>query len=198
MEQTSKIEKININCATKIEQLNQMYDLLNAFKDKYGEYKRMTPTEEKVFNTLYELCDKEELDIVESQKKIQEFFKDKLGKYWKMRVTVCHDGNEYTEEYIMYLYDFDKYHIIKYFFAVMSNEIRGHDKFVYEMKDTSFSVDWFLRGDTTIEMEEITKEHFVSIATKRANDVLEYRLMRNRQRFNQEYEEKRYNIYSIE
>ena len=45
MEKTSKIEKININCATKIEQLNQMYDLLNAFKDKYGEYKRMTPTE---------------------------------------------------------------------------------------------------------------------------------------------------------
>lgn len=184
MEQTSKIEKININCATKIEQLNQMYDLLNAFKDKYGEYKRMTPTEEKVFNTLYELCDKEELGIVEAQKKIQEFFKDKLGKYWKMRVTVCHGGNEYTEEYIMYLYDFDKYHIIKYFFAVMSNEIRGSDKFVYEMKDTSFSVDWFLRGDTTIEMEEITKEHFVSIVTKRANDVLEYRLMLNRQRFN--------------
>ena len=47
MEKTSKIDKININCATKIEQLNQMYDLLNAFKDKYGEYKRMTPTEEK-------------------------------------------------------------------------------------------------------------------------------------------------------
>ena len=103
MEKTSEIEKININCATKIEQLNQMYDLLNAFKDKYGEYKRMTPTEEKVFNTLYELCDKEELDIVEAEKKVQEFFKDKLGKYWKMRVTVCHNGNEYAEEYIMYL-----------------------------------------------------------------------------------------------
>ena len=100
MEQTSKIEKININCATKIEQLNQMYDLLNAFKDKYGEYKRMTPTEEKVFSTLYELCDKEELDIVESQKKLQEFFKDKLGKYWKMRISVCHNDNEYKQEYI--------------------------------------------------------------------------------------------------
>ena len=83
-----------------------------------------------------------------------------------------------------YLYDFDNYHIIKYFFAVMPNEIRGHDKFVYEMKDTSFSVDWFLRGDTTIEMEEITKEQFINIVTKRANDVLEYRLMRNRQSFN--------------
>ena len=178
MEKTNKIEKININCATKIEQLNQMYDLLNAFKDKYGEYKRMTPTEEKVFNTLYELCDKEELDIVESQKKIQEFFKDKLGKYWKMRVTVCHDGNEYTEEYIMYLYDFDKYHIIKYFFAVMSNDIQEHKNFAYEMKVTSFSVDWFFRGDTTIEMEEITKEEFVNIATKRINDILDYHLMR--------------------
>ena len=178
MEKTTKIEKININCATKIEQLNQMYDLLNAFKDKYGEYKRMTPTEEKVFNTLYELCDKEELDIVESQKKIQEFFKDKLGKYWKMRVTVCHDGNEYTEEYIMYLYDFDKYHIIKYFFAVMSNDLQEHKNFAYEMKVTSFSVDWFFRGDTTIEMEEITKEEFVNIATKRINDILDYHLMR--------------------
>ena len=99
MEKTSEIEKININCATKIEQLNQMYDLLNAFKDKYGEYKRMTPTEEKVFNTLYELCDKEELDIVETEKKVEEFFKDKLGRYWKMRVTVCHNGYEYTEQY---------------------------------------------------------------------------------------------------
>ena len=50
------------------------------------------------------------------------------------------------------------------------------------MKDTSFSVDWFLRGDTTIEMEEITKEEFVNIATKRVNDVLEYRLTRNQQK----------------
>lgn len=178
MEKTNKIEKININCATKIEQLNQMYDLLHEFEDKYGKYKHMTPTEEKVFHTLYELCDKEELDIVESQKKIQEFFKDKLGKYWKMRVTVCHDGNEYTEEYIMYLYDFDKYHIIKYFFAVMSNDIQEHKNFAYEMKVTSFSVDWFFRGDTTIEMEEITKEEFVNIATKRINDILDYHLMR--------------------
>ena len=184
MEKTSKIEKININCATKIEQLNQMYDLLHEFEDKYGKYKHMTPTEENVFNTLYNLCDKEELNIVEAEKKVEEFFKDKLGKYWKMRVTVCHGDNEYVEEYIMYLYDFNKYHIIKYFFAVMSNEIRGCDKFVYEMKDKSFSVDWFFRGDTTIEMEEITKEHFVSIVTKRANDVLEYCLTRNRQRFN--------------
>ena len=178
MEKTSKTEKININCATKIEQLNQMYDLLHEFEDKYGKYKHMTPTEEKVFHTLYELCDKEELDIVESQKKIQEFFKDKLGKYWKMRVTVCHDGDEYTDEYIMYLYDFDKYHIIKYFFAVMSNDIQEHKNFAYEMKVTSFSVDWFFRGDTTIEMEEITKEEFVNIATKRINDILDYHLMR--------------------
>ena len=42
MEKTNKIEKININCATKIEQLNQMYDLLHEFEDKYGKYKHMT------------------------------------------------------------------------------------------------------------------------------------------------------------
>lgn len=180
MEKTSKIEKININCATKIEQLNQMYDLLNAFKDKYGEYKRMTPTEEKVFKTLYELCDKEELGIVEAEKKIQEFFKDKLGKYWKMRVTVSHNGYEYAEEYIMYPYEFNKE--CNYFFAVMSSAIIEINNFVYEIKDTSFSVDWFFRGDTTIEMEEITKEEFVNIATKRVNDVLDYRLTRNQQK----------------
>ena len=29
MEKTNKIEKININCATKIEQLEQMYDLVS-------------------------------------------------------------------------------------------------------------------------------------------------------------------------
>ena len=178
MEKTNKIEKININCATKIEQLNQMYDLLNAFKDKYGEYKRMTPTEENVFNTLYNLCDKEELNIVEAEKKVEEFFKDKLGKYWKMRISVCHNDNEYKQEYIIYPYDFDNHHIIKYFFAVMSNDIQEHKNFAYEMKVTSFSVDWFFRGDTTIEMEEITKEEFVNIATKRINDILDYHLMR--------------------
>ena len=37
MEKTSKIEKININCATKIEQLEQMYDLVCKFKDKYSQ-----------------------------------------------------------------------------------------------------------------------------------------------------------------
>ena len=178
MEKTNKIEKININCATKIEQLNQMYDLLHEFEDKYGKYKHMAPTEENVFNTLYNLCDKEELNIVEAEKKIEEFFKDKLGKYWKMRVTVCHNDNEYKQEYIIYPYDFDNHHINKYFFAVMSNDIQEHKNFAYEMKVTSFSVDWFFRGDTTIEMEEITKEEFVNIATKRINDILDYHLMR--------------------
>ena len=180
MEKTNKIEKININCATKIEQLNQMYDLLHEFEDKYGKYKHMTPTEENIFNTLYNLCDKEELNIVEAEKKVEEFFKDKLGKYWKMRVTVSHNGNGYTEEYIMYPYEFNKE--CNYFFAVMSNAIIEINNFAYEMKDTSFSVDWFFRGDTTIEMEEITKEEFVNIATKKVNDVLDYRLTRNQQK----------------
>ena len=178
MGKNNKIEKININCATKIEQLEQLYDLVCKFKDKYSQYKRMAPIEEKTFNTLYELCDKEELDIVETEKKVEEFFKDKLGRYWKMRVTVSHNGYEYAEEYIIYPYDFDNHHIIKYFFAVMSNDIQEHKNFAYEMKVTSFSVDWFFRGDTTIEMEEITKEEFVNIATKRINDILDYHLMR--------------------
>ena len=180
LEKTNKIEKININCATKIEQLEQLYDLVCKFKDKYSQYKRMVPIEEKAFNTLYELCDKEELDIVETEKKVEEFFKDKLGRYWKMRVTVSHNGYEYAEEYIMYPYEFNKE--CNYFFAVMSSEIIEINNFAYEMKDTSFSVDWFFRGDTTIEMEEITKEEFVNIATKRVNDVLDYRLTRNQQK----------------
>ena len=180
MGKTNKIEKININCATKIEQLEQMYDLVCKFKDKYSQYKRMTPIEEKIFNTLYELCDKEELDIVETEKKVEEFFKDKLGRYWKMKVTVSHNGYEYAEEYIMYPYEFNKE--CNYFFAVMSSTIIEINNFVYEIKDTSFSVDWFFRGDTTIEMEEITKEEFVNIATKRVNDVLDYCLTRNQQK----------------
>ena len=94
-----------------------------------------------------------------------------------MRVTVSHNGNGYTEEYIMYPYEFNKY-----FFVVMSSAIIEINNFVYEIKDTSFSVDWFFRGDTTIEMEEITKEEFVNIATKRVNDVLDYRLTRNQQK----------------
>ena len=180
MGKTNKIEKININCATKIEQLEQMYDLVCKFKDKYSQYKRMVPIEKKIFNTLYELCDKEELDIVDTKKKVEDFFKDKLGKYWKMRVTVSHNGNEYTEEYIIYPYEFNNE--CNYFFAVMSSAIIEINNFAYEIKDTSFSVDWFFRGNTTIEMEEITKEEFVNIATKRVNDVLDYRLTRNQQK----------------
>ena len=180
MEKTNKIEKININCATKIEQLEQIYDLVCKFKDKYSQYKRMAPIEEKAFNTLYELCDKEELDIVETEKKVEEFFKDKLGRYWKMKITVSHNGYEYAEEYIMYPYEFNKE--CNYFFAVMSNAIIEINNFAYEMKDTSFSVDWFFRGDTTIEMEEITKEEFVNNATKRVNDILDYRLTRNQRK----------------
>ena len=179
MRKTNKIEKININCATKIEQLEQLYDLVCKFKDKYSQYKRMAPIEEKAFNTLYELCDKEELEIVETEKKVEEFFKDKLGKYWKMRVTVSHNGYEYAEEYIMYPYEFNKE--CNYFFAVMSSAIIEINNFAYEIKDTSFSVDWFFRGDTIIETEEITKEEFVNIVTKGVSDILDYRLMRNQQ-----------------
>ena len=192
MGKTNKIEKININCATKIEQLEQIYDLVCKFKDKYSQYKRMVPIEKKIFNTLYELCDKEELDIVDTKKKVEDFFKTKLGKYWKMRVTVSHNDNEYTEEYIIYPYEFNKE--CNYFFAVMSSAIIEINNFVYEIKDTSFSADWFFCGDTTIEMEEITKDEFVNIATKRVNDVLDYRLTRNQQKM----EEKIKVHYSME
>ena len=42
-------------------------------------------------------------------------------------------------------------------------------------------MDWFFRGDTIIETEEITKEEFVNIVTKGFSDILDYRLMRNQQ-----------------
>lgn len=178
MEKTSKIERINVNCVNKIKQLDQLYDLLYNFKDEYGKYKNMTPTEKNIFNTLHELCDKEESNIVEAEKKVEEFFKDKLGKFLKMRIIVCYNGNEYTQEYAMYLYDFNENN--KYFFAVMTHNIHG-PICLYDIKDTSFSVDWFFRGDTIIETEEITKEEFVNIVTKGVSDILDYRLMRNQQ-----------------
>ena len=37
MEKTNKIEKININCATKIEQLEQMYDLVCVINCKFKD-----------------------------------------------------------------------------------------------------------------------------------------------------------------
>ena len=98
MEKTSKRERINVNCVNKIKQLDQLYDLLYNFKDEYGKYKHMTPTEENVFDTLYNLCDKEELNIVEAEKKVEEFFKDKLGKFFFFFFIVCYNGNEYTQE----------------------------------------------------------------------------------------------------
>lgn len=170
------IEKISINCATKIEQLNQVYSLLCDFRDKFGKYKRMNETEEKIFSTLYELYEKEDLNIIETEKKVEEFFKEKLGKYWKMKVTVHSNNYDYIQEYVMYPYNFIKEN--HYFFAVKSSDIHECNNHVCEIKDTSFSVDWFFRGDTTIEMEEITKEEFINIATKGVGDILNYRLMR--------------------
>ena len=171
------IEKISINCATKIEQLNQVYGLLCDFRDNFGKYKRMNETEEKIFSTLYDLYEKEDLKIyLETEKEIEEFFKNKIGKYWNMKVIVHSNNHEYVQEYVMYLYNFIKEN--HYFFAVKSSDIHECNTHVCEIKDTSFSVDWFLRGNTTIEMEEITKEEFVSIATKGVKDILDYRLMR--------------------
>lgn len=173
---SENIEKISINCVAKIEQLNQVYGLLCDFRDKFGKYKHMNEIEEKIFSTLYELYEKEDLKITETEKKAEEFFKEKLGKYWKMKVTVHFKNNDDIQEYVMYPYDYIKEN--HYFFAVKSSDIHESDNHVCEIKDTSFSVDWFFRGDTTIEMEEITKEEFIKIATKGIGDILNYRLMR--------------------
>lgn len=177
------IEKITINCATKIEQLNQLVEVLWDFRDKLGKYKHMNETEEKIFSTLYELYEKEELNIIETENKVEEFFKEKLGKYWKMKVTVHSKNHDYIQEYVMYPYNYIKEN--HYFFAVKSSDIHECGNHVCEIKDTSFSVDWFFRGDTTIEMKEITKEEFINIATKGVGDILNYRLMRLEQRKSQ-------------
>ena len=172
----NKIETININCTTRIEQLNQLYNFLCEYRDKFGKYKRMNETEEKIFSTLYDLYEKEELKIFETEKEVEQFFKNKLGKYWKMKVTVHSNNHDYVQWHVMYLYNFIKEN--HYFFAVKSSDIHECNNHVFEVKDTSFSVDRFLLGNTTIEMEEITKEEFVHIATKSVSEILDYRLIR--------------------
>lgn len=171
-----KFDKININCRSKIDQLNNLHECLCEFSDTFGKYKRMNETEEKVFKQLHELYDKEEKSVVDAEKEVEEFFKNKLGKYWRMKVTVLSNNHEYVEEYVIYPYEFIKSN--QYFFAIKSNDIHENNKHVCEIKDTSFSVDWFFRGDTTIKMEEITKDEFVEISTKSLKGILEYRLKR--------------------
>ena len=178
------METIRINCRSKINQLNDLQELLYEFRNKFGKYKRMNETEEKVFKQLYELYDKEEKSVIDAEKEVEEFFKNKLGKYWRMKVTVLSYNHEYVEEYVIYPYEFIKSN--QYFFAIKSNDIHENISHLCEVKDTSFSVDWFFRGDTTIEMEEITKEEFIEKSTKGLVGILDYRLMRLEQKKEEE------------
>lgn len=174
------IQTISIDCATKIEQLNNLYDVLCDFRNKYGMYKRMNETEDKIFNGLYQLYEEEDVKVVDAENKVEKFFKDKIGKYWKLKITTVSNGHDYIQEYVIFPYDFNKDN--HYFFAIMSSDLHENNTHVCELKDTSFSVDWFFRGNCTIEMKEITKDEFISESTKGINGIIDYILMRLEQR----------------
>ena len=174
------IQTISIDCAEKIEQLNNLYSVLCDFRDKFGIYKRMNEIEDKIFKGLFQLYEKENAKVVDAENKVENFFKDKIGKYWKLKITTVSNCHDYIKEYVIFPYDFNKNN--HYFLAIRSSELHENNMHVCELKDTSFSVDWFFCGNCTIEMEEITKDEFVAEAKRGIDGVINHRLMRLEQR----------------
>lgn len=175
-----KSENISIHCSEKIEQLDKLDKLLCDFRDTYSAYQKIREPENEVFRQLYEIVDKEEQILTKAEKDLEEFFKDKLEKYWSMHVTVhTPSGGEYSELYMIYPYRYVKEN--QYLFCLKTGDLK-HNNYATEVKDSSFSIDWFFRGDVDIEMAEISKDEFITAATNGINDVIEHCLKREIER----------------
>lgn len=176
----NKIEKISIRCGEKIVQLDKLHTLLHNFRDTYQSYQRMTESESTVFHSLYEIVDNEEKVLEKAQNDLKEFFKSKIGKYWKLEMIVHYsDGRDCSELYVIYPYMYINEN--NHLFCVKTNDLY-HSDYSCHFMASGWDIDYFFKGDVDIEMTEITYEEFIETATKGIKHVIDYRLNREKEK----------------
>lgn len=166
-----------LSCADKIKDLCRLETLVSDFRSSMGRYHVPKGTEEIVLEKLETLLKDRESEVKSIQDRLRDFFIPKFNKYWKMKIiTQSKWGQIYIKEYLVFPYKYIEEN--QYLACVCSGNIAINNGYTSEFKDSGFMLDEFFNENTTVEMEEISKEIFVETAKNTVDKVLEYRLNR--------------------
>lgn len=135
--------------------------------------------EKEVLDKLSDFISSKESEADKEYQRIIDFFRDKLKRYWKMRIkkTLC--GTEYTENKLIYPYRIRENN--GYIACVQTNDLSDIAYYNFTFEDNGFTVDELCNsnGDCVVELEEITKDEFLNSTADVVNKILEYRLNKN-------------------
>lgn len=160
---------INVNCTDKRKALDDLYDILNQFNKSFcGHYKTLTETQRKVFIEMHKMIDEKYGEYNNGRINLYNFFKDKLEKYWKMRIVQSSDNHDYVEELYIFPYELIKENGV--LFCLASDKI--NDDYNAGIHEKSFNLDDFLHQNTTITLTEVTEDEFVEYAKGKIKKVL--------------------------
>lgn len=168
---------LNINCESQLKEINRLYNLINNYKNEISIYHRPTSAEKEVFMHLDTYIEYNRKEIKKEQQSVCTFFKDKLCKYWKLTHTI-HGNNDidYIKEFVIYPYSINTINMTM--FSLVSNDINGNKEYIIELSDKAIMLEDFLAKNTTIELEEISKEEFINTINNSINNLINNRLVK--------------------
>lgn len=175
----TKKDTIEINCEDKLSIIYKLEKVIDDFQRELGTYHCMKQTEKDVLKNLRQLISVRDEEVNNENKKLIDFFQDKLNRYWRMTVTTytkeSSSGNiTYTEEYLLYPYEISS--LNHYMSCVCTGNRKACIAHEMRFENGGFMLDEFMRGHSIIEMEELSKNDFNYEIHKDIDSVLEYRL----------------------
>lgn len=167
----------------KANELNRLSELIDSFNEKLGNFHTVRKTEKEVMESLSKLVDKRNAELKSEYKKVVDFLKTKMNKLWLMRITKGEGEYKYTDEMLIYIYHVQE--SSGRLECLHSSCVSGStDKRKFGFDDGCLDIEtlcYSVRG-TVIELEEITKDKAFKIFKKRINEIIDYRLERQKER----------------
>lgn len=175
-------KSIVINCSETTQELNSLESLIDDYRHnirkKDIQYSKPTDFEKDVFGKIQELIDSKRSEIEDEYINLYNFFSTSLNRWWLMTIEKESKSinNEKSYTYTSKYYIFP-YRIIEdngYIFMLSTNEI--NDKYKGGIEDKSISIYDFMNENTTITLNETTKDEFIRVAELQVNKAIQYRL----------------------
>ena len=171
---------VTIKYGETAKELSKLSELIDSFNGNLGKFHVVRKTEKEVMESLNKLVNDRNADLKSEYNKVVEFFKTKKKKLWLMRITKGEGEYKFTDEKVIYVYNIrekDGYIDCLYSSSIVNRFKFGFDDGCIDIESLCYSM-----GETVIELEEITKEQAFEIFNKRINEVIDYRLEKQKEK----------------
>jgi hypothetical protein len=168
-----------VNYFEKMKTLNDLESLLYEFRNKFGSFHSPKDTEKEVLDKLTELLEEKCGEIEKLQNELIDFFKDKLHRFWNMKIiSFSENGHKYEEEYDIYPYGFINEN---YYLECLQIQ---NDYYNTSFSDRGFVLDELVKKNCIIELQEMDSEDFLTKFSKYANEIFIRRMNKIKEKEN--------------